>query len=85
MISTQQVVQSEARDARIARVETVLARQDVAKKLVLFGVDPLAVQLRVDNMTDAELLALDGNLDKRRTRPSSSPPGRRDAGCRAAR
>jgi hypothetical protein len=65
MISTQQVVQSEARDARIARVETVLARQDVAKQLVLFGVDPLAVQLRVDNMTDAELLALEGNLDKR--------------------
>jgi hypothetical protein len=65
MISTQQVVQSEARDARIARVETVLARQDVAKQLLLFGVDPLAVQLRVDNMTDAELLALEGNLDKR--------------------
>jgi hypothetical protein len=65
MISTQQVVQSEARDARIARVATVLARQDVAKQLVLFGVDPLAVQLRVDNMTDAELLSLEGNLDKR--------------------
>jgi hypothetical protein len=65
MISTQQVVQSEARDARIARVETILARQDVAKQLLLFGVDPLAVQLRVDNMTDAELLALEGNLDKR--------------------
>ena len=64
MISTQHVVQSEARDARIARVATVLARQDVAKQLVLFGVDPLAVQLRVDNMTDAELLSLEGNLDK---------------------
>jgi hypothetical protein len=65
MISTQRVVQNEARDARIARVATVLARQDVAKQLVLFGVDPLAVQLRVDNMTDAELLSLEGNLDKR--------------------
>jgi hypothetical protein len=30
----------------------------------LFGVDPLAVQLRVGNMTDAELLTLEGNLDK---------------------
>jgi hypothetical protein len=65
MISTKSVVQSEARDARIARVATVLARQDVAKQLVLFGVDPLAVQVRVDNMTDAELLSLEGNLDKR--------------------
>jgi hypothetical protein len=36
----------------------------VSRQLVLFGVDPLAVQLRVGNMTDAELLTLEGNLDK---------------------
>jgi Family of unknown function (DUF6627) len=64
MIGTQQVIQSEARDARITRVETILARQDVAKQLVMFGVDPLAVQARVGNLTDVELLALEGNLDK---------------------
>jgi hypothetical protein len=29
----------------------------------MFGVDPLAVQSRVGNMTDAELLALEGRLD----------------------
>ena len=63
MIGTQQVVQSEARDASIIRVETILARQDVAKQLVMFGVDPLAVQSRVGNMTNAELLALEGKLD----------------------
>ncbi len=64
MIGTQQVVRSEARDTRITRVETILARDDVARQLVAFGVDPLAVQSRVGNMTDAELLALEGNLDK---------------------
>jgi hypothetical protein len=64
MIGTQRVIQNEARDARITRVETILTRQDVARQLVLFGVDPLAVQLRVGNMTDAELLTLEGNLDK---------------------
>ena len=63
MIGTQQVVQSEARDARITRVETILRRDDVARQLVAFGVDPLAVQSRVGNMTDAELLALEGKLD----------------------
>ena len=63
MIGTQQVVQSEARDARITRVETILRRDDVARQLVAFGVDPLAVQARVGNMTDAELLALEGKLD----------------------
>jgi hypothetical protein len=64
MIGTQQVVQSEARDARVTRVETILARHDVARQLVAFGVDPLAVQSRVGNMTDIELLALEGKLDK---------------------
>ena len=64
MIGTQQVAQSEARDVRITRVETILARDDVAKQLVAFGVDPLVVQSRVGNMTDTELLALEGNLDK---------------------
>jgi hypothetical protein len=64
MIGTQQVIQSEARGARIARVETILARQDVARQLLMFGVDPPAVQSRVGNMTDAELLALEGGLDR---------------------
>lgn len=64
MIGTQQVVQSEARDARITRVATILAGDDVARQLVTFGVDPLAVQSRVGNMTDSELLALEGRLDK---------------------
>jgi hypothetical protein len=63
MIGTQQVVRSDARDARITRVEAIFARDDVARQLVAFGVDPLAVQSRVGNMTDAELLALEGNLD----------------------
>lgn len=64
MIGTQQAIQSEAREARITRVETILARQDVARQLVMFGVDPLAVQSRVGNMTDAELLVLEGSLDE---------------------
>lgn len=64
MIGTQQVVQSEARNAHLTRVESILAREDVASQLVAFGVDPLAVQSRVGNMTDAELLALEGKLDQ---------------------
>jgi type II secretory pathway component PulJ len=64
MIGTERVIQSEARDARINRVETILARQDVAQQLAHFGVDPQAVQLRVGNMTDAELISLEGSLDK---------------------
>lgn len=64
MIGTQQVVQSDARETVIMRVETILARDDVARQLVAFGVDPLAVQSRVGNMTDIELIVLEGKLDK---------------------
>ena len=64
MIGTEQAIQSEARDARITRVETMLVRTDVASQLIKYGVDPLLVQSRVGNMTDAELLALEGSLDK---------------------
>ncbi len=64
MIGTQQLVESDARTARAARVEAFLARQDVAKQLVAFGVDPQQVQARVGNMTNAELIALEGRLDK---------------------
>ncbi len=64
MIGTQQGIQSGAQAARIVRIETILARDDVARQLVAFGVDPLAVQSRVANLTDAELLVLEGKLDK---------------------
>jgi hypothetical protein len=38
MIGTQQIVESDARTARAARVEAFLTRQDVAQQLVAFGV-----------------------------------------------
>lgn len=64
MIATGQAIQSETREARIANVASTLARQDVASQLLKFGVDPAAVNLRVSNMTDAELIQLEGSLDK---------------------
>lgn len=64
IIGTQQFMESDARTARVARVEAYLTRQDVAKQLVAFGVDPQQVQARVGNMTDAELINLEGRLDK---------------------
>jgi hypothetical protein len=62
MIGTQQVIDSAARDAQLNRVSSLLARQDVAEQLVAFGVDPQHVQLRVANLTDAELASLEGRL-----------------------
>ena len=64
MITTQQIIQAEERGARITRVETMLAREDVARQLVRFGVDPQAVQSRVSSLSDTELLAMEGRLDR---------------------
>ena len=63
MIGTQQAIKSEAREAQVTRVETILARADVAEQLVKFGVDPLAVHARVANMTGAELTRLESSLN----------------------
>lgn len=64
MIGTQRVIHSEMREASIGRVESILAREDISRQLVIFGVDPQEVQSRVGNMTDTELFALEGNLDQ---------------------
>lgn len=63
MIGTQQLIDGQARNATITRVEALLTRQDVSHQLRAFGVDPAFVMSRVDNLTQAELAQLEGQLD----------------------
>lgn len=64
MIGTQQLIDGNTRTATITRVVNLIARQDVAQQLQAFGVDQATVMSRVDNMTQAELLHLEGQLDQ---------------------
>jgi hypothetical protein len=64
LIGTQEMLDAEMRQAAITKVELLLARQDVAKQLQAFGVPPQSVIERVNNMTNAELLALEGQIDE---------------------
>jgi hypothetical protein len=64
LIGTQEMLDVEMRQAAITKVELLLARQDVAKQLQAFGVPPQSVIERVNNMTNAELLALEGQIDE---------------------
>lgn len=64
MSGSQQVIQGHERGARFTRLDTTLARHDAASQRIRFGVDPLAVQVRVNNMTDAEVVELGGGLDR---------------------
>jgi hypothetical protein len=64
VIGTQQMVNGEARQDQLARVEILLARQDVASQLAHYGVAPEMVMTRVQNLSNAELAALEGKIDQ---------------------
>lgn len=63
MIGTEALIEQETRDVRIERIESLLDRQDVARQLVAFGADVNFVKERIRNMTDAELVELNGKVD----------------------
>ncbi|MDH3546321.1 MAG: PA2779 family protein [Gammaproteobacteria bacterium] len=63
MIGTEYLIDSAARDASLARIEVLLAREDVARQLVALGVDQNIVAKRLHGLSNAELLALEGQID----------------------
>lgn len=64
VISPQELIQAEVRAERVAGLNAVLARADVAAELEKYGVSADQVLERVENMTDAEILALQGAIDE---------------------
>ena len=64
MISTQSLVDNEARAESVSRIELLLARDDVAEQMVALGVQPQQVIARLDAMTTAELLELESRFDE---------------------
>jgi hypothetical protein len=63
VISTEQVLTMEDRQARIAGIQASLARADVQSAMIELGVDPAQAQARVHALTDEELLQLEGKLE----------------------
>lgn len=63
IVSTQTVTQAEVREARLARVDAMLAQDRVAEAMVQLGVDPLDARLRAAALSDAELAELEGRLE----------------------
>jgi Family of unknown function (DUF6627) len=64
MINTGYLIDSEARAASLARVEVLLARDDVKLQLVKLGVDPAMVAERVQGLSNEELLRLEHTMDQ---------------------
>ena len=63
MIGTAHLVNEESRAASLSRIEVLLAREDVSRQLAAFGVEQALVVERLQGLSSAELLALEGQLD----------------------
>ena len=64
MIGTAHLVSEESRAASLSRIEVLLAREDVSRQLEAFGVDRALVVERLQGLTSAELLEIEGQLDE---------------------
>lgn len=64
VVGTEYLVEADARAASLERIETFLARDDVAQQLLALGVDESNIEARLAGLTNAELLALEGRIDQ---------------------
>lgn len=62
VIGSQELIDSEDRSERIARIETILAREGIAEQFTRFGVTPEQAKERIRNMTDEELVHVERSL-----------------------
>lgn len=62
-IDTSYLLESDSHAASIDRLEVLLAQDDVAEQLEKLGVDEASIAERLTNMTAAELVALEGQLE----------------------
>jgi hypothetical protein len=63
VISTQQYLTAIERDAALARIDAVLARDEVRSRLEHYGVDATAADERIAALTDQELALLATELE----------------------
>ncbi|MFT4256700.1 MAG: PA2779 family protein [Pseudoxanthomonas sp.] len=64
VITTQQALSAEARAATEQQVRTALARDDVRQAMQHYGVNPADADARLASLSDAELLQLQGKMDR---------------------
>jgi hypothetical protein len=63
MIGTAYLLEDESRAASLSSIELVLAREDVGRQLEVLGVEKAMIIERLDGLSNAELLELEGQLE----------------------
>jgi hypothetical protein len=64
VIGTQEALSAEMRAAAEGEVRAKLARDDVRQAMIRLGADPLEVDGRIASLSDAELVRMQGELDR---------------------
>jgi len=64
VITTQDALSAEMRASRETQVRGAFARQDVRQAMQQMGVDPADAEGRIASLSDAELIQLQGQLDR---------------------
>lgn len=64
VVGTETAIQNQERNARIERINGVLARDNVQQQLVRFGVDPADAQQRIASLSDSELASLERRMNE---------------------
>jgi hypothetical protein len=62
MIGTAYMLDEESRAASLSHIEILLAREDVGRQLEAFGVERAMVLERLNGLSNAELLELEGQI-----------------------
>ncbi|MFC1334445.1 MAG: PA2779 family protein [gamma proteobacterium symbiont of Clathrolucina costata] len=63
-INTMTVIQMDERAMHIDRIRSAMTRDDVRSTLVGMGVNPAEAELRLDALTDTELVMLNQQMDE---------------------
>ena len=64
VISPEAAIEMQEREARIERINTVLARDSVQSRMIRLGVDPDVAAARVASLSDSELQQLEARMDE---------------------
>jgi hypothetical protein len=64
VISTETAIGMHERDARIERINSVLARDSVQNRMIRLGVDPDLAAARIASLSDSELQQLEARMDE---------------------
>jgi hypothetical protein len=64
MVGTPDILQAQSHDQARQKVKVFMARQDVARQLQAWGVNPDEANLRIDALTDAEVARISEKIDQ---------------------